>query len=145
MGDSITNLGEADALLPKENVYRGLNQGLFHDGKPTSANFVMRKNHEIKQGPSHLICGLIPKAKVPRFLPPPKWLIVELNVGEMLNPPSPESLSDRGVKVIPLRDEFFEEFADAHAVLTGYQELTNKEIGEFTRYLAQLATKAMTA
>jgi hypothetical protein len=43
-----------------------------------------------------------------------------------------------------LRDlQVEEEFAHAHAVLTGYQSWTNKQFGEFKRYLVQLWLKAM--
>jgi hypothetical protein len=133
-----------DPLPPEADVYRGLRRESFSpDGYPTEANFIMKKKDRIENGPSHLICDRIPRPDAERFFP----LVVRLNVGEMLNPPEQQSLSERGVVVVPYRDarsdEFFQEYAHAHAVLTGYQGMTNREIQDFKRYLALLAKRAL--
>lgn len=126
------------------DVFRGLDPKYFHDGRPTDVCFVMRKKHDLKDGPSHLRCDLIPRQEAERFFDS-KWVLVRLTVGEMLRPPGQQPLSERGVRIVPLPDSHFEEYANAHAVLTGYQDLSNKEIGDFKRYLAQLAGKALDA
>lgn len=133
-----------DPLPPEADVYRGLKRESFSpDGYPTEANFIMKRKDRIEDGPSHLICNLIPRQDAERFFP----LIVRLNVGEMLNPPEHQSLVDRGVIVVPYRDaqsdEFFREYGHAHAVLTGYQGLSKREIQDLKRHLAFLAKKAL--
>jgi len=137
------------APLPHEaNVYRALRLESFSpEGDPTEAHFIMKKKHRTEEGPSHGICDLIPREHAERLFHPQR--IAKLNVSEMVNPSGGQSLSERGVVVIPYRDaksdEFYKEYAEAHAVLTGYQDLTNKELNEFKRHLASLAKKALEA
>jgi hypothetical protein len=146
LADTISNpIAEENPLSPEKDVYRGLQPDTFYAGNPTETSFIMRKNHTTEKSLSHLVCDFIPRAEAERFLSAPKWVLVRLNVGEMLNPPGQASLADRGLRLIPFPDNFFQEYAHAHAVLTGYQMLTNKEIGEYARYLALLAKKALNA
>ena len=125
-------------LGDEEDVYRGLNLAHCKDGQPTEGCFIMRRTDTLEKGPSHLIVRLIPIEAVTRFLPPEKYLIVRLSVGEIL-----VHVKDKGVRIVQLPDAFFSEYADAHSVLTGYQGLTNKQIGELKHYLARLAVAAL--
>lgn len=125
-----------DVIAESEQVYRALSLAHFQDGLPTYACFDLRKNHSLEQGPSHLLASEIPENQLSRFRPfyPEKSLRITLFVSELIQP-----VRTQHVVVVRVPDAFFEEYANTHCVLTGYQALTNRELTNFRRYLLNLA------
>jgi hypothetical protein len=97
----------------------------------------MKAKDSLEDGPSHLQVSIVVDAtKLHRFkaLSPEKVHIARMNVGAIRTP-----VRDWDVRLVCLPDAYFEEFADAHAVLTGYQVMRPCEIRQYQRYLARMA------
>jgi hypothetical protein len=130
-----------DILDDAEDVYRGLPLFHFRDGLPSEGCFIMKARHTLEEGPSHMAANIIPREALRRFeaFSPEKVAIVQLNTGEIRKP-----VRDAGVILARRPDPYFEEYADAHAVLTGYQHMSSRELKDYQRYLARLAVQNLT-
>jgi hypothetical protein len=147
------NLGIFPALGSQEDVLRGLNPLHCKDGVPTEACFILKPNHPMDDGISFGILrangaeaegkpfgaayGISPEV-LTGLMPQPGYGVARLNVGSALEPV-------QGGPVTFLQREAveWENYRSAHAMMTGYQTITNKERKELGRHLTRLACQAV--
>jgi hypothetical protein len=136
----------AGALVSHEDkIYRALNPKHFEDGLPGDNHFVMKQNHAAGDGVSTGIASLISvpqlrSIEVIRQTYGDDFGVAELAVSEVLAP-----VATLGISVIQQTAAEWGVFAEAHAVITGYQVLTGREgkrkIHDFQRHLVKLARR----
>jgi hypothetical protein len=115
----------APAIDPTDLLYRGINPQYYENGQVLSGVFCLNKRHTLEDAPSVGIEKLIPLEKFHSFMRP-GW-----GVGQF-----PASVPLKlGLTVFPLPDSEWGDFARAHAVITGYQNLTASKLGEAQRAL----------
>jgi hypothetical protein len=132
------------------NILRALNPKHLEDGFPGSNHFVMKLDHERDDGVSTGIENLISIAQLRdlraiRSIYGDKCGVAVLNVSEVLEP-----VRDTEVTVIQQNAVEWEEHAQAHAIITGYQSFPpgnagRRKLREFTRHLVKLARRRFVA
>ncbi len=138
-----TVISRGGPVPPDESIYRALNPK--HGTLPDDNHFVMLRGHPPGDGVSTGIASLISVSEL-RSLAVIKQkcggacAVAELPVSEVLAP-----VAMLGISVIQQDAPDWGAFSGAHAVITGYQALTDKEgkqrIQEFQRHLVKLARK----
>jgi hypothetical protein len=98
-----------------DSLYRGINPLFYQQGQLTSGVFFLKKKHKIEEGPSVGIANLISLTNFHARMDK-GWGAGELSAS------IPQSLS---LRVHPLPDLKWEVHANAHAVITDYQKLTD--------------------
>jgi hypothetical protein len=119
------------AVTPLDWLFRGINPMYFQQGKLTSGVFILKKKHEIEDGPSVGIERLIPLTNFHSRMKN-DWGVGKLPVSV------PQSLT---LTVHPLPEPEWEEYANAHAVITDYQKLTDKGRTDVERVLRDALQK----
>jgi len=116
-----------------DSLYRGINPLFFdfEEGGLKSGVFLLKKNHKLEDGPSVGITRLISLENFQSLIGD-GWGVGELPVSV----PQSQSLT-----VHPLPDQKWGIHAHAHAVVTNYQKLTNKQIGDAQRALRDALQK----
>lgn len=112
-------------IEPADSLYRGINPRYYENGQVTSGVFFLKKKHTLEESPSVGIEKLIPLNKFHSFMK------IGWGVGQFLAS-VPQNL---GLKVLPLPDASWDTYANAHAVITGYKDLSDKKRGEVERAL----------
>lgn len=115
----------AITIGPTDSLYRGINPIFYQGGKLLSGVFPLNKKHKIEDGPSVGITKLIPLPDFHSVLAR-GWGVGELSVSVPLG---------LKLRVHPLPDSAWGNFADAHAVITDYQKLTDSGRGDAQRAL----------
>lgn len=151
MGTGLAAFGEI--LGDGENVLRGLNPKHCEDGLPTEGCFILRRNDPPDDGPSHGIheadhdqaanspLGAAQGISVAAFLtvlPAPDYGVARLNVGAALDP-----IRGREIGFVQKDDAKWGNFANAHAMVTGHQSLSNRECKELVRHFTKLAVQSV--
>ena len=121
----------AVTISPTDSLYRGINPLFYPQGQLTSAVFYLRKKDTIGDGPSVGIARLIPLVNFQSYIGA-GWGVGELSASV------PQSLS---LTVHPLPDSAWGEHADAHAVITDYQKLTDSKRTDVARALRDALQK----
>lgn len=128
------------------NLLRALNPNHYEDGLPGNDHFVMKLDHEPDNGISTGIEALINvsqmrELKVIKGLYGNNFGVAVLNVSEIF-----ELVKEEEIKVIQQNDILWEDFSNAHAIITGYQKFPpgkagRKKIREITHHLVKLARR----
>jgi len=121
----------AITIFPEDSLYRGIHPMYYQQGQLLSGVFCLNKKHKIEDGPSVGIAKLIVLKSFHSLI------AVDWGVGEFLAS-APLSLS---LAVHCLPDSAWGEFANAHAVITDYQKLTDKDRGNAQRALRDALQK----
>jgi hypothetical protein len=100
---------------PTDSLFRGINPEFYHEGQLTSGVFFLKKKHTVPQGPSVGIVRLIPLENFQSLIGT-GWGVGELSASV------PQRLD---LTVHPLPDAAWGVYANAHAVITDYQQLTD--------------------
>jgi hypothetical protein len=150
VGTNLEALGEI--LGDGENVLRGLNPAHCEAGLPTEGCFILKRHDRIEDGPSFGILKApeseqanapvgarqgISSATFATLLPSLTYGISRLNVREALDP------FRNGGAFLQRNDDDWGEHRTAHSMLTGYQQLSNKDRKDFQRHLARMAARAV--
>jgi hypothetical protein len=116
-----------------DSLFRGINPLFFdfEEGELKTGVFLLKKNHKLEDGPSVGITRLISLQNFQSHIGD-GWGVGELPVSV------PQSLS---LTVHPLPDQEWGIHADAHAVVTDYQKLTNSGLGNAQRALRDALQK----
>lgn len=114
-----------------DSLYRGINPLFYQQGQLTSAVFFLRKKDTIEDGPSVGIVRLISLMNFQSHIGA-GWGVGELSVSV------PQSLS---LTVHPLPDSAWGADANAHAVITDYQKLTDSKRTDVARALRDALQK----
>lgn len=115
-----------------DSLYRGINPLFYKEGGQLhSGVFPLNRNHKLEDGPSVGIGRLI---SLQNFQPliGDGWGVGELSVSV------PQTL---GLAVQSLPDQEWGIHADAHAVITDYQKLNNRLLGDAQRALRDALQK----
>jgi hypothetical protein len=114
-----------------DSLYRGINPVFYQEGRLLSGVFLLKKNHKLEDGPS---VGIVRLVSLQNFQPliGNGWGVGELSVSV----PQSQSLT-----VHPLADQEWGIHADAHAIITDYQKLTNSGLGNAQRALRDALQK----
>lgn len=115
----------AVTISSTDSLYRGINPLYYQEGQLTSGVFILRKKDTIENGPSVGIARLIPLVNFQSYIGA-GWGVGELSASV------PQSLT---LIVQPLRDLAWGAHADAHAVITDYQKLTDSKRNDVARAL----------
>lgn len=118
-------------IAPTDSLYRGINPLFYQQGQLTSGVFILKKKDEIQDGPSVGIGRLIPLASFHAYMGA-GWGVGEFTASV------PQGLK---LTVRSLPDPAWREYADAHAVLTDYQKLTDSGRGNAERALRNALQK----
>jgi hypothetical protein len=112
-------------VSPSDLLYRGINPMFYVDGEVTTGVFFMKKKDAVDDGPSVGLANLIPLTAF-HTLMAPGWGVGEFSAS------IPQGL---GLTVFPKPEPSWGSYANAHAVITDYQSLTNKRRVEVARAL----------
>jgi len=112
-------------LAPTDLLYRGIHPLYCQGGQLTSGVFVLKKKHTLQEGPSVGVARLVPLTSF-HALMGEGWGVGALEASV------PQSLT---LTVQSLPDPRWGEHAHAHAVITGYQKLTDKGRNDVARML----------
>jgi hypothetical protein len=133
MAGEIASASFAATVDSTDSLYRGINPLFFdfEEGELKSGVFLLKKNHKLEDGPSVGIARLV---SLQNFQPliGVGWGVGELSAGV------PQSLQ---LTVHPLPDEEWGINADAHAVITDYQRLSNRLLVDAQRALRDALQK----
>jgi len=113
------------ALVPTDSLYRGINPRFYENGKVLSGVFCLNKKDTLEDSPSVGIEKLIPLDKF-HSLMGAGWGVGQFPVSV------PESL---GLTLRPFPHLSWGEYANAHALITGYQSLGKRKLGDVERAL----------
>jgi|SRR5579863_7887261 len=132
MAGEIASASLAVTVDSTDSLYRGINP-VFYDeeGHLLSGVFLLKKNHKLEDGPSVGIARLV---SLQNFQP---LIRAGWGVGE-LSASVPHS---QHLTVHPLPDQEWGIHADAHAIITDYQRLSNRLLGDAQRALTQALQK----
>jgi hypothetical protein len=114
-----------------DSLYRGINPLFYDQGQLMSGVFFLKKKDTTEEGPSVGITRLIPLTNFQSYMGA-GWGVGELAISV------PHSLS---LTVHPLSEPAWGVHADAHAVITGYQTLTNTKRTDVARALRNALQK----
>lgn len=137
MADETVQINEP--IASHLNLFRALNPSHLVGGLPTEQHFIMKKNRPndgVSTGLESLITlqqlrgleALIHYGK--------RFAVAVLNVGEVLQP-----VRETGIRVISRDAPEWGAHSQAHAEITGYASLSNKQVADFGRHLAKLARR----
>ncbi|HET8923619.1 MAG TPA: hypothetical protein VFN26_11565 [Candidatus Acidoferrum sp.] len=112
-------------ISPTDSLYRGINPQFYENGQVTSGVFCLKKKDTLEDAPSVGIEKLVPLQKFHSFMGA-GWGVGQFSVSVPLG---------LGLTVHLLPEPSWKEYADAHAVITGYQALSNSKRGECERAL----------
>jgi hypothetical protein len=118
-------------VMPTDLLFRGIHPMYFQQGQLTSGVFILKKKHEIHEGPSVGVERLIPLTNFRAHMCD-GWGVGRLPVSV----PQSQSLT-----VHPLPYSEWGEHADAHAVITDYQKLTDRARNDVARFLRDALQK----
>lgn len=144
MGTNVVSLGEA--LTSEENLLRGLNPRYCEQGIPTEQCFILRRSDVVHDGPSFGVerpggpVGERQGLTHQEFaaLMTAEYGVARVNVGEALQHIQTSSVA------FYLKDaEDWGKHRGAHAMISGHQSFTRRQLGELSRHLTQLAVKAV--
>lgn len=144
MGINLVPLGEA--LTSEENLLRGLNPVYCEEGLPTEQCFILKKSDIVHDGPSFGIekpggpVGQRQGLTHQEFaaLMSPGYGAARVNIGEALMhiQTSPAAFYQKDA-------EDWGEHRRAHAMISGHQNFTNRQLRDLSRHLTKLAAKAV--
>jgi len=120
-----------------ELFYRGLNPYHFDQGEVLSTAVVLKKKHTIEQGPSVGIASLIPLTNFHGLISELKgtdWGVCSFGL---------QVLKLLTLRAHPVPEPLWREYENAHAVVTGYQMFSNKDIGNAERQLRDALQKSI--
>jgi len=112
-------------VVATDSLYRGINPQFYENGEVTSGVFCLKRKDTLEDSPSVGIEKLIPLDKF-HSLMGAGWGVGQFPVSV------PEHL---GLTVRPLPHLPWGEYANAHAVITGYQSLGKRKLGDVERAL----------
>lgn len=121
----------AVVVTPEDSLYRGINPVFYPEGQLTTGVFFLKKKHTLEEGPSVGIVKLIP-LNIFQSVIPGGWGVGELSASV------PQHLQ---LTVHPLPDARWGKHASAHAVITDYQNLTDKGRTDAARALRDALQK----
>jgi len=112
-------------LVPTDSLYRGINPQFYENGVVLSGVFCLKKRDTLEDSPSVGIEKLISLDKF-HSLMGTGWGVGQFPVSV------PKNL---GLTLHPFPHLPWGEYADAHALITGYQSLGKKKLGDVERAL----------
>jgi hypothetical protein len=140
-------VAQGDVVGQDQTLFRALNPKHYEEGMPGENHFVLRRNDPPNDGLSTAVTSLISLDDF-RTLPVlVEYLGAGFGVAELTVEEIAAKVREHGlpIRVIHSPEESWGVHRDAHAVITGHQELTGnagrKKILDFQRFLMGLARK----
>jgi len=120
-------------LAGADDLFRGINPAYYHGGRLLSGVFFMKARDTKDDAPSVGIVKLISLQEF-QSVTKPGWGVSRFPVS------APQSLE---LSVEPYADPEWGQYAQAHAVITGYQNWTNKRRDDVCRQMRNIAEKSI--
>jgi hypothetical protein len=144
VGINVAPLGEA--LTTEENLLRGLNPRHCEEGLPTEQCFILRRSDMVHDGPSFGIerpggpVGERQGLSHPEFatLMSAEYGVARVNIGQAL-----QHIQTSSVAFYQKDAEDWGQHRRSHAMISGHQSFSRRQLGELSRHLTQLAVRAV--